>query len=114
MEYVILWFLILHIMWLIFLDLFVLTITKFILTTGYNEEYTPHEIQKLIFIRINVLPFLGRTGGFLLYQVMNLTLWPPALWGDLSALFGEITVMPVGDNEDDDLRISVDEEIGRY
>ena len=65
-------------MWLIFLDLFIQTIAKFILATGYNEEYTPYEIQKFIFIGIfigiNVLPILGRTGGFRLYQVMNLTL----------------------------------------
>ena len=38
---------------------------------------------------------------------------PSTLRRSVSA-FGEITVMPVGDNEDDDLRISVDEEIGRY
>ena len=38
---------------------------------------------------------------------------PSTLRRSVSA-FGEITVMPVGDNEDDDLRISVDEEISRY
>ncbi len=35
---------------------------------------------------------------------------PSTLRRSVSA-FGEITVMPVGDNEDDELRISVDEEI---
>ena len=38
---------------------------------------------------------------------------PSTLRRSVSA-FGEITVMPVGDNEDDDLRISVDEEISKY
>ena len=70
---------------------------------NYNNQHSSYEMSRYNDRRISVLSDASSGLG------------PPpqestTLRRSISA-FGEITVMPVGDNEDDDLRIAVEEEI---